>query len=162
MSTAVKCAHSHRLSGQAFLLKAVWAPSPPDLGGRVNTLHLSTLRKGAHSSAHAINAPSLTPVAFLGKCERRAPQVTRSLGSLSSLSLCELLSLPSLPLALSQKQDVTQPSATTQPLTMPRMETCLHPALQHPTQMEGLRPWHQPRPGFQDSCPWELGWREGQ
>ena len=46
--------------------------------------------------------------------------MTRSLGSLSSLSLCELLSLPSLPLALSQKQDGTQSSATTQPLTMPR------------------------------------------
>lgn len=75
--------------------------------------------------------------------------MTRSLGSLLSLSLCGTLSLPSS-LALSQvtreARDGTQPSATTQLLTMPvEMETCLHPVLQHPTQMEGLRALHQPR-----------------
>lgn len=96
-----------------------WGRIPTRLGWKGQYPAPVHLEKGAHSSAHAINAPSLTPVAFLGKCKRRAPQVTRSLGSLSSLSLCELLSaFP--PLGSLPEQDGTQPSATTQPLTMPR------------------------------------------
>ena len=160
MPTTVRCRHSHGLSCQAFLLKVVGAPAPLDLGGRLVRLEEECAQLNSRHKCSRLNSCSIS-----WKLWKESSPGDQKPGQFIITDLCGLLSLPSLPLALSQ---VTRGkmACTLQPQhsswQCQEMESCLHPALQHPTQTEGLRPWRQPRPGFQDSCPWELGWREGK